>query len=366
MESFADMSELAVYPGHNVNLASITPDTALAIRSNGREYLVTPKDIISWVAPQAPLGEAKKHLVICQTLSLNPLLGEAYLLPLGGKWTSIIAKSGYLKCARNDPHYNGHESGVVVQAFQKSTLGKIVRTGEMVDILGQIVPDGFLLCGGWCKVYRKGIDRPFYKRVSINEYMKDVKGGTWTSIPCTMIEKVAIAHAMREAIDLLAGTYDESEIDRNASEQIRPIQATVQQPPTPAVGQAMLASGPKLAQAATTRRNWEPGTATIVEGERPRVTDEQIDEVTRLVIAAKVTASQYATMLDKRGVTRLDDLDTFQAGDIISKLSSAVSRSEWNPLNQPVDAANRPIDAPEEDVIDVEVTEIQENPEVPA
>lgn len=348
----------AVHAGGTVDLNRIGVDTQLAIQSNGRQYLVTPREILEWVAPGAPLSEAKKHLVICQTLGLNPLLGEIDLLPFAGKYQTVVRKAGYVKCARNDASYDGHESGITVQKFEKDAKGKITRFGPMIDVPGHIQPDNqHMTVGGWCKAYRKGISRPFYKRVSLTEYAKN--SGTWQTIPNTMIEKVAIAHAYREAYDMLAGTYDDSEMDRLRMEsEMSRQRAEDESPGLPPSVQARVILGPvaqdapKLPEPSTTQREWTPGTATLANDPRPPITTAQEDDINRLVLAAKLSEADYAKMLHKRDVSSLGELDTFQASEIIRNLERVLDArgfaAELGGETGPVipDTAPEPVAAP--------------------
>lgn len=340
-----------------LSLRDITAETAIAIRGTASDYLVSPRDIVEWVAPTAPLGEAKKFLLVCQTAGLNPLLGDIDLLQLGGKWQAVVRKNGYLKCARRDPDYDGHESGVTIQAFEKTPKGIIVKKGPFHDIPGTIVPDGHLLIGGWCKLYRKGISRPFFKRVSFAEYNKGGEvNGPWRKLPATMIEKVAIAHACREAIDLLAATYDESELPPVppavvARATIAPQAVSGLQPPwqmgaTDAPQGATKETGAMLLG---DRRAEVPGPIApfsdpeILEVEaeqRQLATPEQIGRIKELMARIGMSPLGISESLNNRGVTRFEDLDQVQVSDMLSKLEHKASRVDFDPF--PVPASIHP------------------------
>lgn len=73
------------------------------------------------------------------------------------------------------------------------------------------------LVGGWCEVHVDGYDVPMFDEVSLEEYTGRKKDGTpsgqWARMPATMIRKVAIVHALREAFpDQMRGLYDASEM----------------------------------------------------------------------------------------------------------------------------------------------------------
>ena len=67
--------------------------------------------------------------------------------------------------------------------------------------------------GAWCKVYVDGYDVPIYDSVSFDEYAGKKRDGslnsTWAGQPGTMIRKVAVVHALREAYpEDFQGLYD--------------------------------------------------------------------------------------------------------------------------------------------------------------
>lgn len=337
-----------------LSLRDIKPETAIAIRGNATDYMVSPRDIVEWVAPTAPIGEAKKFLLVCQTAGLNPLLGDIDLLQLGGKWQAVVRKNGYLKCARRDPDYDGHESGVTIQRFEKSSKGIVVKKGPFLDIPGTIIPDEHLLIGGWCKLYRKGISRPFFKRVSFAEYNKggDVNG-PWRKFPGTMIEKVAIAHACRESIDLLAATYDESELP--LPPRVEPRAAIVEQP---APGRVTLTMTPQGVEHGVTLPPAPFSDPAIVEVEAEQAqlaTPEQIDRIRGLMARIGMSPQGMSESLDRRGVTRFEDLDQVQVAGMISKLESKASQVEFDPF-----PATSETDAPAQPATEVVAPE---NPE---
>ena len=102
--------------------------------------------------------------------------------------------------AERHPAYDGFEAGVIVL----NESGVEYREGS-------IVYEDEELLGGWAKVYRKDRSRPNYEEVKLSEY--NTGKSLWASKPATMIRKVALVHALREAFPSTYGlTYDESEI----------------------------------------------------------------------------------------------------------------------------------------------------------
>ncbi|WP_284142997.1 recombinase RecT [Caloranaerobacter azorensis] len=67
-----------------------------------------------------------------------------------------------------------------------------------------------MLLGAWAEVYRKDRKYPYIAKVSFDEYNKGQS--TWKSMPKTMIRKVAIVQALREAFPVdLGALYVEEE-----------------------------------------------------------------------------------------------------------------------------------------------------------
>jgi hypothetical protein len=69
--------------------------------------------------------------------------------------------------------------------------------------VGTIVLPGETLVGGWARVYVKGWTLPLELTVSFDEYCQKKNDGTpmsnWATKPATMIRKVALVQALREA-----------------------------------------------------------------------------------------------------------------------------------------------------------------------
>jgi hypothetical protein len=105
-----------------------------------------------------------------------------------------------MKRAENDPLYDGFKAGLI--------LG---RDGEVVETEGSFMLKTDTLLGGWCDVYRKDRKFPISAKVNLEEYHKSQ--ATWNSMPKTMIRKVAIVQALREAFPTkLESLYTEEEI----------------------------------------------------------------------------------------------------------------------------------------------------------
>lgn len=150
---------------------------------------------------------------LCKYQKLNPFLNEAYLVKFGEQSAQLItAKGAYMKKAENHPQYDGLRAGVIIQ-----------RKDETLEVEGSFTLKGDILLGGWAEVWRKDKKFPFKEKVSLDEYNKSQS--TWKSMPRTMIRKVAIVQAMREAFpDELNGMYVEEEtqgIEQNVDSEVK-------------------------------------------------------------------------------------------------------------------------------------------------
>lgn len=156
------------------------------------------------VTPQ----ECFDFIALCKAQHLNPFIREAYLVKYGSNpATMIVGKDVFTKRAEADPDYDGMDAGVTV----------ITPNGELVRRDGSMVLQGEALVGGWCRVHKKNRSHPYFEEVSLAEYMGKKKDGSpsgqWARMPGTMIRKVALVHALREAFpDRLQGLYDSSEM----------------------------------------------------------------------------------------------------------------------------------------------------------
>lgn len=151
--------------------------------------------------------EVMMFLSLCKFQKLNPFLKEAYLIKYGNQPATIVTgKEAFMKRAMRNQNYAGYEAGIVIEEDE---------TGSMVERVGTIVLDGEKLIGGWARVYIKGWEQPLMVTVSFEEYClkKDGKpASNWAVKPATMIRKVALVQALREAFpEDLGGLYTAEE-----------------------------------------------------------------------------------------------------------------------------------------------------------
>ena len=170
--------------------------------------------------------ECMMFLKMCQYQGLNPFLREAYCIKYGSQPASmVVGKDTFIKRARHRREFDGFKAGVIIQK----------QSGEIQEREGSFCAPGEQLIGGWAKVFIKGISTPYYSAVAWSEYvgLKDGKPNRmWASKPTTMIRKVALSQALREAFpDDMGGLYEPEEINTIEDElDETPIEVPAQEP----------------------------------------------------------------------------------------------------------------------------------------
>ena len=190
-------------------LQAASPSVPVEITgADGQHFTVSFADIRNFIEPKATDAECKIFLETCKQYHLNPFTKEAYLIHYDNKnesaaSTIVLGKNCYLQMAERNPNFDGFEAGVIV----------LTADGQLLNREGSIVYDGDggeTLLGGWAKVYRKDRTRASYEEVKLSEY--DTGKSLWNGKKATMIRKVALVHALREAFPSTFGAlYDESE-----------------------------------------------------------------------------------------------------------------------------------------------------------
>lgn len=171
-----------------------------------RRYLVSGRGNVSD-------SEIVMFLNLCRAQRLNPFLREAYLIKFSDDLpaTIVVGKDVFTKRAAKRSDFAGMEAGVVV----------VTVDGEVINRPGSIVFKGETLVGAWARVYIKGYSVPIEDAVSMDEYFpkRQLKPSEpWARMPATMIRKVAVVHALREAFpEDLQGLYDASEMNVNTN-----------------------------------------------------------------------------------------------------------------------------------------------------
>lgn len=169
--------------------------------------------------------EVVMFLNLCRFQHLNPFLREAYLIKFGSQPATIVTgKEVFTKRARRNKDYKGFEAGIIVSDDNGNIEN---RTGTFR------LPDEHLV-GGWAKVYVDGFSSPVESAVSLDEYIglkKDGEvNGQWQKKPATMIRKVALVQALREAFpEDFQGMYSQEEVE-DASDIILPSEPAQEAP----------------------------------------------------------------------------------------------------------------------------------------
>lgn len=192
---------------------------------DGAQIVLTPQDVAMYCASgnaQLTQRDVVNFMATCKALGANPYLGDVYLVKYSaGENAQIMAgKNYYTRVAVSIPTYDGMAAGIVC----------VTQAGEVVYRSGSLAMPGDTCIGGWCEVHDKRWTHPVRAEVAMDEY--NAHRSLWKSKPLTMIRKVALVQALREAYpDRFAGTYDASEMGAKGEAQPpqeRPVQADVQ------------------------------------------------------------------------------------------------------------------------------------------
>ncbi len=155
--------------------------------------------------------EIYSFMMMCQARKLNPLAKDCYLQAFKGRATVVVSKDYFVRTANLHDTYNGLEAGVVVK-----TPEGILEYRE-----GALVLDDEQIIGGWCNVHDRRREYPSKAVVSFKEYNKGKS--SWLTIPATMIRKVAVVQALREAYpESYSGIYDATELSENVIDETIP------------------------------------------------------------------------------------------------------------------------------------------------
>lgn len=187
-------------------------DVTIEYDSNGTQVKLSPSIVRNYLVNgngAVSDQEVVMFLNLCKAQRLNPFLREAYLVKYGSSEATIVTgKEVFTKRARRNKNFSGQQAGVIV----------LKDGGEIESRIGTLVLDGETLVGGWAKIFIKGDDIPTEMTVSFNEYVGRKSDGTvnaqWAKKPATMIRKVALVQALREAFpEEFQGMYAQEETD---------------------------------------------------------------------------------------------------------------------------------------------------------
>ena len=221
-------NSLARKSNESVTTFTVGNDTVTLSPSIVRNYLTNGSGAVTD-------QEVNYFVHLCRGQGLNPFLKEIYLIKFGTQpATFVVSKEAFLKRAEANPQYDGSESGIIV----------LNKDGELIERKGGFfLKDSEQVVGGWAKVYRKDRKYPSDVQVTFEEYAGRTKDGNlnsnWANRPATMIKKVALVQALREAFpNDLNNLYTEEEqgdiqmpmVDTTPIEQPKPVQQNFQQP----------------------------------------------------------------------------------------------------------------------------------------
>ena len=149
--------------------------------------------------------EVRLFIELCIAQGLNPWLREAHLIKYSkdAPASIVVGKDAFMQRANTIPTFDGMSAGVIVQHN---------KAIEYVD--GSFaIPNVDVLLGGWATVFHKDREHPTHQSVSLKEYHSGQS--TWSKMPLTMIRKVAMVQALREAFPhQFTGMYDASEMQQ--------------------------------------------------------------------------------------------------------------------------------------------------------
>lgn len=192
---------------------------------SGNDISLTPgiikKYLVNGDATKVTDQELVMFMELCKHRKLNPFIREAYLIKYGNQAASmVVGKDVLLKRAQKDATFAGMEAGTIV----------LSKDGTVQYRNGSFFLPNEQLVGGWAKVYVKGYTVPISAEVNFDEYVGRKANGEinsqWLKMPGTMIRKVALSQALREAFpETLSQMYDSSEMNAGELPE-EPIQAT--------------------------------------------------------------------------------------------------------------------------------------------
>lgn len=158
---------------------------------------------------------------LCRQTKLNPYTKDIYCQKFDAARPAqtFVGKHGLLKVATSNPDFDGLEDGIIYSIDGNIIKDKDSNGVEYPGTRGTFMPSNAVLLGGWAIAHSNKIKFPKISTVAYDMYAKKKNGkayGAWESLKTVMINKVAIATALRELFpQSFAGVYDEAEIDKD-------------------------------------------------------------------------------------------------------------------------------------------------------
>lgn len=175
----------------------------------GEQVKLTPSIVRQFIArgnKELTNQEVGNFINLCKYRKLNPFTNEAYPVKFGSEGAQlIVGAEAFKRKAEEHPLFEGYRAGIIV-----------MRDKNTEELEGSFMLPTDQLLGGWCEVYVKNKKYPQVAKVSMKEYNKGQS--TWSKIPCTMIRKVAVVQALREAFPSeLGAMYSAEELGTDTS-----------------------------------------------------------------------------------------------------------------------------------------------------
>lgn len=199
-------------------------ENSVVYQANGVDVKLSPSLVKNYLVSgnkeSVTAQEVAVFINLCKYSGLNPWLREAYCIKYGtSPATMVVGKDAFLKRAEASPFYDGFEAGIIV--FLDETGDIVYRKGTFH------VPDEKII-GGYAEVWRKDRTHSTRVEVSFDEYAARRKDGTlndqWSKKPATMIRKVALVQALREAFPgAVGGMYTAEEQGETEPEYTAPV-----------------------------------------------------------------------------------------------------------------------------------------------
>jgi phage recombination protein Bet len=197
--------------------------TSVKYEAAGQNIEVTLMDVknylVSGNASKISNQEVGMFLKLCEGQKLNPFLREAYLVKYGDQAAQmVVGKDTFTKRAEMNENYKGAKAGIIVVNIK----GDIEEREGTFYLKNKNREE---LVGGWAKVHFKDGKEEVYHTVSFDEY--NTGKSLWAGKPATMIRKVALVQALREAFpNALSQMYTAEEVGVDDELPIDPIDKT--------------------------------------------------------------------------------------------------------------------------------------------
>jgi len=194
--------------------------TSVKYEAAGQNIEISLMDVknylVSGNASKISNQEVGMFLKLCEGQKLNPFLREAYLVKYGDQAAQmVVGKDTFTKRAEMNDNYKGAKAGIIVVNIK----GDIEEREGTFYLKNKNREE---LVGGWARVHFKDGKEEVYHTVSFDEY--NTGKSLWAGKPATMIRKVALVQALREAFpNALSQMYTAEEVGVDDELPIEPI-----------------------------------------------------------------------------------------------------------------------------------------------